>query len=325
MKKTDYDTKITEIEKKLTDHNHDKYVDTSVVNTLAANVFNARLMQANLITKTDFDAKLSSLNRNITANKSKRLLVGNEIKKLKTFDSSYFIGKSDFEEDGTQNYLVFQLISRYFKVIANTQYISSWKSKGLSNETIKLPATSGNSLTPSINYRGNKIRVKFIGTILKQPKILYTHGKTVNIYIVYEPGASSSFDDDPILKNSLFGAVTFNENADIDKSGYSGYGIGFDRKSSFSFAGGGFSQNAIIFGVDMISSAHAHNKKKDILILGKGPTQGLEHILTAEKMFSINSTVTKKNFCLSLHYNGANSCLLMLLKFIDSLQKILRL
>ena len=234
VKKTDYDTKITEIEKKLTDHNHDKYVDTSEVNTLAANVFNARLTLANLITKTDFDAKLSSLNRNITANKSKHLLVGNEIKKkLKTFDSSYFIGKSDFEEDGTQNYLVFQQISRYFKVIANTQYISSWKSKGLSNETIKLPATSGNSLTPSINYRGNKIRVKFNGTILKQPKISYTHGKTVNIYIVYEPGASSSFDDDPTLKNSLFGAVTFNKNADIDKYGYSGYGIGFDRKSIF--------------------------------------------------------------------------------------------
>ena len=49
--------------------------------------------------------------------------------------------------------------------------------------------------------------------------------------------------------------------------------------------------------------------KKDILILGKGPTQGLEHTLTAEKMYSINFTVTKKKFCLSLHYNGANSYL----------------
>ena len=56
----------------------------------------------------------------------------------------------------------------------------------------------------------------------------------------------------------------------------------------------------------MSSSAH---KKKDILVLGKGPTQGLEHTLTAEKMYSINFTVTKKKFCLSLHYNGANSYL----------------
>ena len=57
----------------------------------------------------------------------------------------------------------------------------------------------------------------------------------------------------------------------------------------------------------MSSSSHIDNKKKDILVLGKGPTQGLEHILTAEKMYSINFTVTKKKFCLSLHYNGANS------------------
>ena len=54
-----------------------------------------------------------------------------KIKKLKTFDSSYFIGKSHFEEDGTQNYLVFQPLNEYFKVITNTDYVSSWKSKGL--------------------------------------------------------------------------------------------------------------------------------------------------------------------------------------------------
>ena len=59
----------------------------------------------------------------------------------------------------------------------------------------------------------------------------------------------------------------------------------------------------------MSFSAHIDNKKKYILILGKGPTQGLEHTLTAEKMYSINFTVTKKKFCLSLHYNGANSYL----------------
>ena len=86
---------------------------------MAASVFNARLAQANLITKTDFDAKLSSLNRKITANNSKHLLVENELKKLKTFDSSYFIGKSYFEEDGTQNYLVFQPRYRYFKRITD--------------------------------------------------------------------------------------------------------------------------------------------------------------------------------------------------------------
>ena len=74
------------------------------------------------------------------------------------------------------------------------------------------------------------------------------------------------------------------KNADIDKYEYFGYGIGLDRRSSFSFPGDGFGQNVLIFGADMSSSLHIDNKKKDILILGKGPTQGLEHTLTAKKM-----------------------------------------
>ena len=195
------------------------------------------------------------------------------MKKLKTFDSSYFIGKSYFEEDGTQNYLVFQPINRYFKVIANTDYVSSWKSKGLSAESIKPPNSSDNSLTLVLNYYGTKTRVKFNGSCLQQPKLSYTHGTIVNIYIVYELSASSSHSDDPTLKNCLFGAVYLTKNADIDKHGYSGYEIGFDRKSSFSFPGGGFVQNVTILGVGMSSSAHEDNKKKDILIIGKGPNK----------------------------------------------------
>ena len=140
--------------------------------------------------------------------------------------------------------------------------VSSWKSKGLSAKTIKPPTTSDNSLTPVLNYYGTKTRVKFTGSCLKQPKISYTHGKVVNIYIVYELGASSSHDNDPTLKNCLFGAVTLTKNADIDKCGYSDYGIGFDRRSSFSFPSGGFGQNVIIFGVDMSSYTDIDNKKK---------------------------------------------------------------
>ena len=106
--KTGYNTKVTEIENRVNNHNHDKYITTPKFNSLAADVFNARLAQANLITKTDFDAKSLSLNRKTTENKTEHLLVKNELNKLKTFDSSYFIGKSHFEEGGTQNYLAFQ-------------------------------------------------------------------------------------------------------------------------------------------------------------------------------------------------------------------------
>ena len=84
--------------------------------------------------------------------------------------------------------------------------------------------------------------------------------------------------------------------------------IGFDRRGSFSFPGGEFGQNVLVFGVDLSFSAHIDDKKK-ILVLGIGPTQGLEHTLTAEKIYFINFTVTKRKICLSLHYNGANSYL----------------
>ena len=164
-------------------------------------------------------------------------------------------------------------------MVANAKSISSWKSEGLSDETIKPPATSDITLTPLIDYCGNKVNVKFNGTILRQREMSYTHGTTVNIYIVYWLGTSSSHTDDPALQNCLFGAVTLTKNADIDKYGYSGYGIGFDKKSSFSFPDGGFGQNIWIFGVDMSSSVPFGNKKKDILVLGKGPTQELEHWL----------------------------------------------
>ena len=66
--------------------------------------------------------------------------------------------------------------------------------------------------------------------------------------------------------------VTLTKNADIEKYGYSGYGIGFDRRSAFSFPSSGLGQNVLIFGVDMTSSAHIDNKKKDILVLEIGPT-----------------------------------------------------
>ena len=217
---------------------------------------------------------------------------------------SYFRGKNYFDKDGKQNYLVFLPILRYFRanVITNvTNYVLSLKSKGLSDETIKLPSTSDNSLTSSINYISNtdKIRVKFTVICLKQSnKLTYPHGKVLNIYIVYELGASSSSNSDPTLKICLFGAATLTKNADIEKYKYSGYGIGFDRRSSFSFPGRGFDQNVLLLGVDMSSTVHIDNKGKDILVLLKGATQGLESTLTAEKLYSINFTVTNKEILL---------------------------
>ena len=99
--------------------------------------------------------------------KTENMRVENELNKLKTFDLSYFIGKSHFEEDGTQNYLVFQPINKYCKVTINTDYVSSWKFKGLSAESIEPPTTSDNSLTPALSCYGTNTRVKFTGSFLK--------------------------------------------------------------------------------------------------------------------------------------------------------------
>ena len=208
---------------------------------------------------------------------------------------SYLNGKQYFDEgSGKQNYLVFLPLSKYFKlntIVGVIDCVLSWQSKGLSNESIKPPATSDNSLNPRLSYNGTKIRVQFTGSCLKQPKFTFTHKKVVNIYIVYELGASSSHTSDPTIKNCLFGTVTLTKNADIEKYKYSGYGIGFDRRSSFSFPSGGFGQNVLIFRADMSSSIHIDNKKK---VFGRGPTQRLESTLTAEKMYSFNFTVTTK-------------------------------
>ena len=101
---------------------------------------------------------------------------------------------------------------------------------------------------------------------------MYTHEKIVNIYIVYQPPNPTSNpnpnpnpntdDNNPTLKNSLFGPVTLTKNADFDKYQYSGYGIGFVRRGSVLFQVGGFGRNVIIFGVDMSSSVYIDNKKK---------------------------------------------------------------
>ena len=105
VKKTDYNTKISEIEKKFTDHehdtdhNHDKYITTPKFNRFTAEIFAARLKLANLVTNTKFDNKFISLNRKINSIKIRHLFVENHIKKLQTLYSIYFRGKSHFEED----------------------------------------------------------------------------------------------------------------------------------------------------------------------------------------------------------------------------------
>ena len=105
----------------------------------------------------------------------------------------------------------------------------------MSDKVIK---SFNNSLAPTLKFTGERMHVKFSGSCLKQDKIMFNHGKTVNIYIVYDLKSNLN-DFDPTLQNCFFGAVELTRNSDIDKYEYAGYGIGFDSKGTYSHLSGG--------------------------------------------------------------------------------------
>ena len=202
-------TKISEIEKKVSDHNHDKYITTREFNRLTTENFKARLARANLITKTNLDTELKKNSDTFTSNKTKHLLVKNELKKLKTFDLSYFKGKSHFDI----------LMQRYFKRISGVgsgNYIFFWKSKSLSDERINSNTVSNHSITPELGFYSNKTREGFNGSCLKQDKATYNYRTLVNIYIVHEISKNCNISSYSTLENCLFGAVSLTKHVDID-------------------------------------------------------------------------------------------------------------
>ena len=133
----------------------------------------------------------------------------------------------------------------------------------MSDENTTAPTTSDYSLNPQLRYLGNKTRVEFKGSCLKQDKIVYTHGKKINIYIVYEISKNYNISSYPTLEDCLFGAVSLTKNANIDKYKYSGYCIEYERHGLFSHPIGRTGRNVINFGVDMSASTKIDNRKKN--------------------------------------------------------------
>ena len=130
-----------------------------------------------------------SLKIKFVSNKTKDISIENELKKLKTFDLSYFQGKNHFDEDGTQNYYIFQSLSKYLKVsnVNNTNYSLSWKSRGLNYVKIESVKTNNYLLNPRVDhYDTSKIRIQFDGSFLNRFPPTILHGNIVNIYIVYQ-------------------------------------------------------------------------------------------------------------------------------------------
>ena len=216
-----------------------------------------------------------------------------------------------FSEETFQNYLIFILAQKYFENFTGTTRIQSWKSKGMLEERIENMIKSGSNFAPSfvdphllpdMNFHGHCLINKNVSI----PK------KVINLYISYTLGPRLiNLNTDFTLGSCLFGSVKLTKNADLDKYKYTGYyGIEFDSRSEFLFIDVGYGKVTLSFGAEMSSYVFVDNKGKHILILGEGPTQGLDDTtLTAEAKYLINSTQPGKMFVLSLNYNGNNSFL----------------
>ena len=177
----------------------------------------------------------------------------------------------------------------------------------MSEENIEIKTKSGSNLATTfadhhvvsgVNFKGHCL-INNNGSI---PKNL------INLYISYilNPWLRN-LNIDFTLNNYLFGSVSLTKNPDQDKYKYSGYGVGFDCRSEFLLTDQSMGKNVIIFGADMTSSENIDNKNKDILILGEGPTQGLDDTtLKTEAKHPINFTQPRRRFVLSLHYNESN-------------------
>ena len=184
VNETDYNTKINWTENKITHHNHDIYITTPEFNKVTSENFAARIKQANFVTKTEFDNKLTSFNKRSTSNKTRHLEVEKKLTSLITKDYNFFFGRVHFtSNDGFWNMFAYQptLNVSESKIDKCTEYIIGWKSKGLHNS--KLIALHG-AFSPNAKYFGNEIGIQFNNTSLVREKISYV--KIVNVYIVYD-------------------------------------------------------------------------------------------------------------------------------------------
>ena len=189
-------------------------------------------------------------------------------------------------------------MNKYFEKNCNTDHFSSLESKELPVQIIKSLSTSNNSLAPELSCFINKIKVKFNGSCLKQSKITYIHAAIVNMYIVYK--LSSNLNNfDLVLENCLLGAVKLTKMLILISTNIHDMVLDLMHVEVFFFPSSGQSENVIIFGADTSSSVHTNNEKKDLLILGKGITQGFSNIIEhylQRKSIQLILLQAKRNF-----------------------------
>ena len=172
-----YNAKVSDI--------HVKYFTTSNYNKFRKEMLDAKIKEKGLLVKSDISNLVKNFDLYTKLTTQTTNAESDKIVKLQAFDSSYFCGKSHFEDNGTQNHLAFKPSCRCFIKIGNSSRTSTWKPKKLSDEIIKPSSTSNNSLAQALNYMNVKIRLKFDGSCLKQDKLTFIHKQMLNIYIVY--------------------------------------------------------------------------------------------------------------------------------------------
>ena len=208
--------------------------------------------------------------------------------------SSIINGTKHFSLGIFQNYLVFMPALKYIKYFHATTGIYSWKSDGMSEESIENVTKSDSNFAPTFVDHHSLININFNGQYLIKNNICI-HRKVINLYISYILGLHlRNTKTDFTLNNCLFGSVKLTKNTDPDKSKDNGYGIEFDSHSECSFTDGKIGRNTIIVGVNMSLSVDVDNKGKDILFLVEGQTQGLNHSLTAEANITLISNNQEK-------------------------------
>ena len=242
-----------------------------------------------LITKTDFDAKLKNISDRVTNNKSKDLLLDNEIKKLKTLVGSSAKIKFDEVQKETsfnrgffdylqQSYLVYECKMDSFNF--NSKKMSKWKSTGIfiySDDSSMKGIEDTKTKLPELKNDG-RMHVYLQGNHFQQNNVIIPNNNNViNIYVVYKlDPISSARKTDYTIQNVLFGSMKITKNADSSKNNYTAYGLCFDEGGEFgnTVRQGNFdrtanAKNVIIFGVDMSSSIHATNRANNIYVMGK--------------------------------------------------------
>ena len=208
-----------------------------------------------------------------------------------------------------QNHLIFTPAIKQIKYFHVSTQIYSWKSNAMSEESIENITKSNSNFAPTFFDHHSLPGINFNEHCLIKNNI-FIPKMVINLYISYTLGPHlRNLNTDFTLSHSLFGFVKLTKNVDLDKYKYTGYGIGFDSRSDFLFTDGGYGKSVIIFEADMSSSVHVDNKVKDILILGEGPTLGLDGTkFTAEAKFPFNFTQSGNIFVIE-EYNRSNSFL----------------